>query len=118
MINWLIHLFANAGVLFLAGRAMTSVHVRNFRTALLVALFVGVMSILIGWLLEFVLHLATLGLFYFTGLGLVIRIIVNAIIIEIADQMSSGFDTDGFWPSLWLAIILAITGSVVDAIFF
>ena len=40
------------------------------------------------------------------------------IIIEIADQLSSGFKTEGFLPSLWLAVILAFFGSIIDAMLF
>jgi putative membrane protein len=52
------------------------------------------------------------------GLGFVIRVFAFAIVIEITDKISSGFTTDGFWPSLWLAIILAIVGAALDGILF
>lgn len=116
--EWIIDLFVNALVLLLAAKAMTTVTVKNFGTALVVAIIIGILGWLIGWLLEFVLNLATLGLFYFTGLSFIIRIIVNAIIIEIADQIHSGFYTKGFLPSLYLAIFIAIAGAIVDAIFY
>lgn len=118
MIQWLIHILVDALVLLVAAKLMSSVEMRNFGTAVIVALVVGVLSFLIGWLLTLILNIATLGIFYFTGLGFIIRIIVNAIIIEIADQMSSGFNTKGFTPSLILAVIIAIVGSVVDAFLF
>ena len=118
MFKWLIHLIVDAGVLFIAGKAMRTVYIRSFSTALIVALLIGLLSFLIGWLITLILNMATLGIFYFTGLGFITRTIANAIIIEIADQMSSGFNTKGFWPSLWLAIIIAVVGTVVDAILF
>lgn len=118
MINWILHILIDALVLLLAARIMPKVEMRSFGTSLMVAFAVGILSVLIGWLLEFVLNVATLGLFYFTGLGIIIRIFVNAILIEIVDRMSKGFNTVGFLPSLWLAIILAIAGTVADAILF
>ncbi|MGK7395740.1 MAG: phage holin family protein [Candidatus Cyclobacteriaceae bacterium M3_2C_046] len=118
MFKWLIHLIVDAGVLFIAAKAMRTVYIRSFSTALLVAIMIGILSFLIGWLITLLLNVATLGIFYFTGLGFITRTIANAIIIEIADQMSSGFNTKGFWPSLWLAIIIALVGSIVDAILF
>jgi len=118
MLNWIIHLFFDALVLLLAARLMSTVEIKNYGTAVVVALIVGILSFLVGWLLEFVLNVATLGIFYFTGLGFIIRIIVNAIIIEIADKLHTGFYTKGFLPSLWLAIIIAIAGSLLDAILF
>lgn len=115
--EWLIHILLNAIVLLIAAKLMASVEVRNFTTALITALLIGVIGFLIGWLLEFVLNLATLGLFYFTGLSFIIRIVVNAIIIEIVDHLSRGFNTRGFLPSLWLAIIIALVGSIADSAF-
>lgn len=58
------------------------------------------------------------GVILFLGLGFIIRIIVFAIIIELADKLSKDFKTIGFLTSLWLAIILAIVGAIVDAILF
>jgi len=118
MLQWIVQILATACTLVLAAKAMPKVHVRNFTTALIVALLVGLLSFLIGWLLNFVLHVATLGLFYLFGLSFIIRIIVFAVVIEIVDQMMDGFDTDGFLPSLWLAIILSIVGAIIDGFIF
>ena len=118
MMQWLIHILVDALVLLVAAKMMSSVEVRSFGTAVIVAVVVGILSFLIGWLLTLVLNIATLGIFYFTGLGFIIRIIVNAIIIEIADKMSSGFNTKGFTPSLILAVLIALVGSIVDAFLF
>ncbi|MFC6860286.1 phage holin family protein [Zunongwangia atlantica] len=57
-------------------------------------------------------------MFYFLGLGFVTRIVAYAIIIEITDKLSSGFKTEGFLPSLWLAVILALFGSILDTMLF
>lgn len=114
---WIIHILLDALVLLVAAKLMSTVEIRNFSTALLTALAVGVLGFLIGWLLAGVLHLATLGLFYFTGLSFIIRIVVNGIVIEIVDQFSSGFHTKGFMPSLILAVIIAVVGAAFDAIF-
>ena len=116
--EWLIHIIIDALVLLVAAKLMSTVQVRNFTTAIIVALIIGVLSFLIGWLLTLILNIATLGIFYFTGLGFIIRIIVNAIIIEIADKMSSGFNTKGFTPSLILAVIIALVGAIVDGFLF
>lgn len=118
MLHWIVQILATAGTLVLAAKAMPKVHVKNFTTALIVALLIGLVSFLIGWLLTFVLHVATLGLLYLLGLSFIIRVIVYAIVIEIVDQIMDGFSTDGFMPSLWLAIILSIVGAIVDGIIF
>lgn len=112
--NWLIHLLINAVVLLLASKVMSKVYMKNFVTALIVALLIGILSFLLSWLLTTVLNIATLGIFFFLGLGIITRTIANAIVIELVDKMSKGFNTKGFMPSLVLAIILAIVGSLVD----
>lgn len=118
MMRMLIHLLVDAIVLLVAAKMMSTVHIRSFGTAVWVAILIGVFSFLIGWLLTLVLNIATLGIFWFTGLGFIIRIIVNAIIIEIVDKVSKGFDTKGFTPSLILAVLIAFVSWIVDYILF
>ncbi|SDS20238.1 phage holin family protein [Christiangramia echinicola] len=118
MIQWLIHILIDAVVLLVAAKFLNTVHLKGFKTALIVALIIGVLSFLLSWLLTAILNIATLGIFYFLGLGFITRVIAYAIVIEIADKLTDDFKTDGFWPSLWLAILIAITGGIVDAILF
>ncbi|HET7361209.1 MAG TPA: phage holin family protein [Salinimicrobium sp.] len=118
MIQWLLHILIDAVVLLIAAKYLPKVELKGFKTAIIVALIIGVLSFLLSWILTAVLNIATLGLFYFLGLGFIIRIVAYAIIIEIADKISDDFKTIGFWPSLWLAVILAIVGGIVDAILF
>lgn len=118
MLQWLIHILIDAAVLLIAAKYMAKVELKGYKSAIIVALIIGVLSFLLSWLLTAVLNIATLGLFYFLGLGFIIRIIVYAIIIEIADKVTKDFKTVGFLPSLWLAIILAVVGAIIDAILF
>lgn len=118
MLRLLVHLLIDASVLYFAAKAMPKVYLKGFSTALIVALIIGVLSFLIGWLITFALNVVTLGIFYFLGLGIVTRTVANAIVIEIADKISNGFHTKGFLPSLLLAIIIAVVGSLVDMLLF
>lgn len=118
MIQWIIHVFIDSVVLLVAARMMSSVELKGFKSAIIVALIIGVLSFLLSWLLTAILNIATLGLFYFLGLGFITRVVAYAIIIELADKLSDDFKTDGFLPSLWLAIILAIVGGIVDMVIF
>lgn len=118
MLQWLLHIIIDAAVLLIAANYMPKVELKGFKTAIIVAIIIGVLSFLLSWILTLILNVATLGIFYFLGLGFIIRIIVYAIIIELADKLSKDFKTIGFITSLWLAIILAITGAIVDAILF
>lgn len=118
MFQWLIHILIDALVLLAVANMMPKVELKGFKTAIIVALIIGVLSFLLSWILTALLNVATLGIFYFLGLGFVTRVIAYAIIIELADKLSKDFKTVGFLPSLWLAIILAIVGGIVDAVLF
>ncbi|RKS53537.1 putative membrane protein [Gillisia mitskevichiae] len=118
MLQWLLHIIIDAGVLLLAAKYMSKVELKGFKSALIVALIIGVFSFLLSWLLTSLLNIATLGIFYFLGLGFVTRVIAYAIIIELADKVSKDFKTIGFSTSIILAVILALAGALVDAILF
>lgn len=115
MLQWLIHILIDSLVLLAAAKMMSGVELKGFKTAIIVALMIGVLSFFLSWLFTLILNVATLGIFYFLGLGFITRTIAYAIIIELADKLSSDFKTRGFLPSLWLAIILALVGAIVDA---
>ncbi len=116
MLDWLIHILIDSVVLLIATKIFPKVELKGFTTAIIVALMIGVLSFFLGWILTVILNIATLGIFYFLGIGFITRTIAYAIIIELADKLSSDFKTHGFLPSLWLAILLALVGAVVDAI--
>ena len=108
--DFLITLVVNALVVVLAAKVMSSVYVKSFMTALFLALVVGLVGILVYWILQ----VLSIGLFALLGLSFILRIIANAIVIEIFDKMSKNFDTKGFTPSLILAVLIALAGVAVD----
>ncbi len=114
MFQWLLQIIINAAVLLIAAKYMSKVELKGWKTEIIVALSIGIFS----GLITLILNIFTLGIIYLIGLGVIIRIIGNAIIIEIADKLSKDFKTVGFLPSIWLAVILAIAGAIVDAILF
>ncbi|GAB2771349.1 phage holin family protein [Salinimicrobium soli] len=116
MLVWLFHILIDSVILLAAASLMPKVELKGYKTAIIVALIIGLLSFFLSWLLTLILNVATLGIFYFLGLGFITRIIAYAIIIELADKLSKDFRTVGFLPSLWLAIILAVVGGIVDAI--
>ena len=116
MLEWLIHILIDSVVLLIAAKMFPKVELKGFKTAIIVALMIGVLSFFLSWILTVILNIATLGIFYFLGLGFITRTIAYAIIIEVADKLSKDFKTHGFMPSLWLAILLAVVGAIVDYI--
>lgn len=103
-------------VLLAAAKSMKGVFIKDTTAAILTSISIMIVGFLVGWLLTFILNLATLGLFWIVGLGIITRTVAYAIVIEVIDKMRKDFNTDGFMPSLWLSIILAITWGVIDFI--
>ncbi len=96
---------------------MGKVHVRDIKSAFWASFGIIIAGFLIGWLLTFFLNMVTLGFFWLIGFGLITRTIAYAIVIELVDRTNKNFKTDGFMPSLWLSIILAVSWGVIDILF-
>ena len=84
-------------------------------TLLAVAVIFGIVNALIKPLIK------TLGCaFYVLTLGL-FGLVVNALLLMltgwIAEQADLSFTVDGFWPALWGAIIVALTGWELNVIY-
>ncbi|WP_345267986.1 phage holin family protein [Nibrella viscosa] len=107
--NFILHLLLDAAVIFGLAYIMPQVDVKNFGTALLVAVLLAVLNFLIGWLFRFPLNLVTF--FLLTG---VVRIVVTALILKLIDKILSSFRIDGFWPALIIAIVVAVAGVLID----
>jgi putative membrane protein len=103
----IIEILVEAGVLIGMAAVLPTVIVRNYATALLVALVVAILNATIGALIRFPMNLVTL---YF--LSFLVRLVVTALMIKIADKMFTGFDVKGFTPALLIAVVMAIVGSL------
>ena len=79
---------------------------------LLVGAVVGVLHFLLGWLLFGVLAIATLGIGYL--LSFITRLVVTAIILKLADALSSRFTIRDFLPALWASALMALVSMGVD----
>ena len=107
--NLILELLLNAGVLLLLARVMPEVKVRNYGTAIAVALVVGILNATLGFLLRLPLNILTLGL-----LSFVVRLVVTAVIIRIADKFFSGFEVQSFAAALIIAVVMAAAGLFIS----
>jgi len=107
--EFLLTLLINAAVLFAVAYIMPQVHIRSFGTAILAALLIGLLNATIGFLLRLPLNLFTLFL-----LGFLVRLFVTAIIIKLVDKLMKGFEVQGFWPAVVIAVVMAIAGYFTD----
>ena len=109
LISWL----TVAVGLWLADKLLSGFEITgDWKSYALVAALLGVLQFLLGWLIFVVLGVATLGIgFVFS---FITRLVVSAIVLLIADKLSSRLTVRGFMPALFAAIILALTGSAAD----
>jgi uncharacterized membrane protein YvlD (DUF360 family) len=84
----------------------------DWKSYALVAALLGVLQFCLGWLIFVVLGVATLGLgFVFS---FVTRLVASAIVLWIADKLSSRLQIRGFLPAFFAAVIIALTNSAAD----
>ena len=107
--NFILHLLLDAAVIFGMAYLLPQVDVKNFGTAVLIALLLGLLNFLIGWLVRFPLNLFTF--FLLTGL---VRLVVTALLLKLIDGLLSDFTIVGFWPALLIALAVAVAGTLID----
>jgi len=106
--NWIIRFLLNGLAVVLTAYLLPGVEVTDYWTALIVALVLAIANgvvkpVLI--VLTIPITILTLGLFL---------LVINALIILIADYFVDGFGVDGFWWALLFSLILSLFNSLFD----
>jgi len=107
--NLIIRLLVTAGLVILLSNLLPGVVVSGFTAALIVAVVLALLNAIIKPILVVLtipITIVTLGLFL---------LVINAIIILIADSFISGFAVNGFWIALLFSVLLSICQSIVDS---
>ena len=97
--------------IFIVAQVMPNIRIKNFGTAIIVAIVFSIINILVGWLLvliSFPLMIITFGLFKF---------VINAFLLWITNILVDGFETKGAVPTLIAAFLIAVIDSVLKWIF-
>jgi len=84
------------------------VTVRNFMSALWVALLLGIVNMLLRPFLILItlpINILTLGLFTF---------VINGLIILLVSSVVKGFQVSGFWIAVLFSIVLSIVNYVMN----
>ena len=97
---------------FLPGVSISGVNdTDRFFTALMVAVVLAFLNTVVKPVLTFLtipITILTLGLFY---------LVLNAVIILIADKLVTGFHVSGFFTALLFSIILSIVTGILEMFF-
>ena len=106
----LIRLIISALAIFAASYLLSGVHINNFTTAILLAIVLA----LLNTFLKPILVVLTIPVTIFT-LGLFL-LVINAIIVLVADELIGGFRIDSFLDALLFSILITIIGWVLEGI--
>jgi len=106
--NFLIKLLLTSLAVVVASYLLPGVEVNSFFTAVIIGVVLALLNVTIKPLLIIFTIPATI----FT-LGLFL-LVINAIIILIADWLVSGFYVDGFWWALAFSLILWLVNTVLQ----
>jgi putative membrane protein len=101
------NLLVNGFAVFLADYFLEGIYIKDFKTAIIVALVLGILNTFLKPILEvlaFPLNLLTLGLF---------RLLINGFIVFLVSWFVSGFIVSNFF---W-AVIFSIVLSIINWIF-
>lgn len=100
--GWLLDLLITGFAVWLAAVILPGVTVKNFLTALWVALLLAIVNATLGWILRFLtipLNWITFGLMHF---------IINVIMILLVDKLVKGFHIRNFGWAVVFAILISI----------
>lgn len=107
--KFIVKLLVSALVILLTGWLLPGVSVEGIWTALLVALVLAVLNTLVKPILVIFtipLTILTLGLFL---------LVINGLIILLADALVGGFEVANFWWALLFSIIVSIVMSIYES---
>lgn len=109
--NLIIRLLVTAVVAFFLTKVLSGVHFDGFSTALIFAIVLAVLNLIVTPFLKILglpLTIITLGLF---------SLVINALVILIADYFIDGMKVDGFWWAFIFSIALSLITSLLSGIF-
>ncbi|WP_027380544.1 phage holin family protein [Chryseobacterium daeguense] len=109
--NLIIRLLVTAVVAYLLTTILPGVHFTGFAGAIIFAIVLGLLNLIVKPILSLFglpLTIITLGLF---------ALVINALIILIADYFIDSMVVDGFWWALIFSILLSIVTSLVNSMF-
>ena len=105
--KFILRMLLTAAAVLLIGNFLSGVHVENYTVAILVALVLGFLFAFLKPILVVLtlpITIVTLGLFL---------LVINTLLILIADKVVSGFTVDGFWIAMLFSVLLSIAQSLL-----
>ncbi|WP_124978977.1 phage holin family protein [Nonlabens xiamenensis] len=107
--KFIIKLLVTAAIVVGLAKLLPSIQVSGYFTAILVALVISILNFIVRPILVVLtlpITIITLGLFL---------LVINVIIVHLADWLVPGFEVDGFFWTLIFSLLLALARSVLDS---
>lgn len=108
--NFIIRLLITAAVAYGLTHILSGVHLSNFSSAIIFALILAILNAIVKPILVFLtipITIVTLGLFL---------LVINALIILLADKLMTGLNVDGFWWALIFSVILSVVSGALNSL--
>lgn len=105
--NFVLRLLMSAAAAILASYLIPGVHIEGITVAILLAVLLALLNVTVKPLLI----IFTIPLTVFT-LGLFL-LVINALIILLADSIIPGFEVDGFWWAVLFSLVLSLINSLL-----
>jgi len=110
VMNFLIRLLVTALAAMLTAYILPGVSIKDFTSALILALVLAILNVLVKPILVILTlpaTILTLGLFL---------LVINAIIILLAARLVKGFSVDGFFWALIFSVVLTVVSGIMHSI--
>ena len=109
--NIIIRLLITAAVAYGLTTILPGVHITDFKAAIIFAIVLAVLNTLLKPILVILtipITIVTLGLFL---------LVINALMILLADKLMDSIVVDGFWWALIFSVLLSVMSSVLQSLF-
>ena len=106
----IIKLLITAIVAYFLPIFLSGVQVEDFTSAIIFAVVIGLLNLIVRPILSLLslpITILTLGLF---------SLVINALIILLADKFTEGINVDGFWWALIFSVALSVITSILEKI--
>jgi putative membrane protein len=104
LLRWIISALALLALPYL----FSTIQVKDFTSAMIAALVLGLINALIRpilLILTLPINILTLGLLTF---------VINALLFQFAADLVGGFHVTGFWPALWGSLVYSLISAVAS----
>ena len=110
LISWLILSVA----VWVTAAVLPGFKVKDFKSAIIVALIFGLLNFFLGWLLFAVFTVATLGLAWL--LGFLTRWVINTLLLMLTDRLTDHLKIDSFAWALLGALAISLVSAIVTMV--